>query len=143
MQVANATSAAASFDVGGFTGFGGKYDVAGVVHKGEYVQPMERVREPGALHFMESFRRQGMRAINNWRGYADGGLVLTTPSISTQLAAIDSGARSSSAERSGAALRVGLEDGLVLKEMKSQGGVEVMAHNISRNPGLFRSVLGL
>lgn len=73
-----------SFDVGGYTGHGGKYEPAGVVHRGEHVQPQEVVREPGALSFLELIRRngfqntmQGLRAKlgSGWRGYATGGLV--------------------------------------------------------------------
>lgn len=46
---------------GGFTGEGGKYQPAGVVHKGEHVQPQERVREPGALQFLERVRQNGFQ----------------------------------------------------------------------------------
>ena len=61
------------FSGGGWTGPGSKYKVAGVVHADEYVQPKYRMREPGALAFMEAFRRHGMSILRN--GYADGGLV--------------------------------------------------------------------
>lgn len=76
--------ASTGFDVGGYTGPGGKYEPAGVVHRGEHVQPQEVVREPGALSFLELVRRngfqntmQGLRAKlgSGWRGYATGGLV--------------------------------------------------------------------
>lgn len=55
------------FATGGYTGPGGKYQVAGYVHKGEYVQPSERLREPGALDFMRAFHAQGMSAIERWQ----------------------------------------------------------------------------
>ncbi len=48
-----------AYDVGGFTGAGGKYEPAGIVHRGEYVQPQEVMREPGALEFMERTREVG------------------------------------------------------------------------------------
>lgn len=63
---------APGFAGGGWTGPGSKYQIAGVVHADEYVQPKHRMREPGALAFMERFRRYGMRAL---QGYAEGGLV--------------------------------------------------------------------
>jgi phage-related minor tail protein len=63
------------FAEGGYTGPGGKYQPAGVVHAGEYVQPQTVMREPGALAFMESFRQNGMSALSRFRGYAEGGLV--------------------------------------------------------------------
>ncbi len=69
----------AGFASGGWTGSGGKYEPAGIVHRGEYVQPQEVMRQPGALSFMEDFRRRGMAALDYWRarlsGYAAGGLV--------------------------------------------------------------------
>jgi phage-related minor tail protein len=52
------------FSDGGFTGPGAKYQPAGVVHRGEYVQPQERVAEPGALRFLERFREVGMKAVH-------------------------------------------------------------------------------
>lgn len=56
------------FAEGGYTGSGAKYDVAGVVHKGEYVAPK---------HIVESPMAQGhLRALERMRtGYADGGFV--------------------------------------------------------------------
>jgi len=54
---------------GGYTGDGGKYEVAGVVHRGEYVVPKHIVSNPkysGAISALESVRQNG---------YADGGLV--------------------------------------------------------------------
>ena len=45
---------------------------AGIVHKGEFVNRQEVVRQPGARGFLERFNKIGMRAL---KGYADGGLV--------------------------------------------------------------------
>lgn len=59
----------AGFAHGGYTGDGGKYEPAGVVHRGEYVVPQEIVHNPvysGHIHALESARRGG---------YADGGIV--------------------------------------------------------------------
>jgi hypothetical protein len=69
-----------SFARGGYTGHGGKWDPAGIVHRGEWVTPREIVRQPGALAFLERFNRLGVRALP---GYADGGLVgrLSLPSL--------------------------------------------------------------
>jgi lambda family phage tail tape measure protein len=55
--------AAAGYADGGYTGDGGKYDPAGVVHKGEYVFDAD------------STRRIGVGALNRMRGYAEGGYV--------------------------------------------------------------------
>lgn len=51
------------FDKGGYTGDGGKYEPAGIVHKGEYVFDAD------------STRRLGARNLARLAGYAKGGLV--------------------------------------------------------------------
>lgn len=64
------------FAAGGWTGTGGKYQVAGVVHAEEFVSRREVVRQPGARSFLDLFNRVGMRALSIWRnGYAEGGFV--------------------------------------------------------------------
>lgn len=46
-----------NFATGGYTGAGGKYDVAGIVHRGEYVVPKEQVNQATRLpYFMEQPR---------------------------------------------------------------------------------------
>lgn len=55
------------FADGGYTGDGGKHDVAGVVHKGEWVVPQNVVQKPGMLNFLNQ--------LTYGSGYADGGLV--------------------------------------------------------------------
>lgn len=52
---------------GGYTGAGGKHDVAGVVHRGEWVVPQDVVKKPGMLSFLNE--------LTYCAGYADGGLV--------------------------------------------------------------------
>lgn len=71
---------------GGYTGPGGKYQVAGIVHAGEYVHRQEVVRQPGALAFLARFNQIGMKAL---AGYADGGLVtrMNLPAVSDPVAA--------------------------------------------------------
>lgn len=59
---------AMSFAMGGYTGPGGKYEPAGVVHAGEYVFTQEDVRKAGGPNAMDALRR-------GLRGYADGGYV--------------------------------------------------------------------
>lgn len=57
---------------GGFTGHGGKFDPAGIVHRGEFVARSEVVRQAGALEFLRRFNEVGMRALP---GFSSGGLV--------------------------------------------------------------------
>ena len=61
-----------SFAAGGYTGDGGKFQPAGIVHANEFVTRSEVVRQPGALAFLSSFNRRGLDAL---KGYATGGLV--------------------------------------------------------------------
>lgn len=58
----------AAYDLGGFTGLGAKYEPAGVVHKGEFVFTKEATERIGVENLY------GMM-----RGYADGGLVSSSP----------------------------------------------------------------
>jgi tape measure domain-containing protein len=60
---------------GGYTGDGGKYQPAGIVHAGEFVTRSEVTRQPGAVPFLESFNRVGMAALQALPGFASGGLV--------------------------------------------------------------------
>lgn len=62
------------FAEGGYTGPGGKWDVAGVVHKDEYVVPKRVKNLPQAQPHIAAIEQMRLR------GYADGGLV--TNSIS-------------------------------------------------------------
>ncbi|MCT4773712.1 phage tail length tape measure family protein [Klebsiella aerogenes] len=55
------------FADGGYTGDGGKHDVAGVVHRGEWVVPQSVVKKPGMLSFLNQ--------LTYGSGYAEGGLV--------------------------------------------------------------------
>lgn len=67
--IASAKAFANGFADGGYTGDGGKYEPAGVVHRGEYVVPQHIVKNPtysGLIGQLESARTSG---------YAEGGLV--------------------------------------------------------------------
>lgn len=69
MQIGSQLFPTIGFDGGGYTGAGGKYQPAGIVHKGEFVFDQEAVNRLGLGNLM---RLQ--------RGYADGGLVgMPTP----------------------------------------------------------------
>lgn len=63
------------FSEGGYTGDGGKYQPAGVVHKGEYVFDKAAVAAAGGPAAMEAMRR-------GLKGYANGGAVgVSVPSL--------------------------------------------------------------
>ena len=59
---------ALGFAAGGYTGPGGKYEPAGVVHRGEYVFDQAAVRAAGGPSALDALRR-------SLRGYAEGGYV--------------------------------------------------------------------
>lgn len=58
-----------TFASGGYTGAGGKYDPAGIVHAGEYVIPADATR------------RLGVGFLDRLKGYADGGYVGSAGSV--------------------------------------------------------------
>ncbi|TGN68280.1 hypothetical protein E4L95_01980 [Paracoccus liaowanqingii] len=73
------------FADGGFTGHGGKYEPAGVVHRGEYVFSKETVARLGAGN-LDRLHQTAKR------GYAEGGLVASTAKVA-QVASAQSGAQ--------------------------------------------------
>lgn len=58
---------------GGYTGPGGKFQPAGIVHAGEFVLRQEVVRQKGMRSLLDRLNLEGMSALG--RGYANGGLV--------------------------------------------------------------------
>ena len=70
-----AGSAAVGFSEGGYTGDGGRLEVAGVVHRGEYVVPQPELRDPYVRSVVASIeaRRRARTAKNRLPGFADGG----------------------------------------------------------------------
>lgn len=68
------------YSSGGYTGDGGKYEPAGVVHKGEYVVAQEEMANPAIVPMVRAIesarlaRRHG-RTGSGTAGYADGGYV--------------------------------------------------------------------
>lgn len=68
--VGGGTQFDALFSSGGYTGAGGKYEPAGIVHKGEVVFSQQDVRNHGGVAAVERLRL---------KGYADGGAVGLPP----------------------------------------------------------------
>lgn len=74
-------SSGGGYSEGGYTGPGGRYEVAGVVHKGEYVVPQPEINNPkviDAVSTIEAIRRQRTNANplpQNPGEYAEGGYV--------------------------------------------------------------------
>jgi hypothetical protein len=70
------------FAEGGYTGAGGKYEPAGIVHKGEYVAPQHVVNSPVAQPHIQALESMRLRP------YADGGFVTDQSISATQQAMI-------------------------------------------------------
>ncbi len=62
------SAAFGAFWDGGYTGHGGKFEPAGIVHKGEYVLSQEKLRALGGVGAVEGL-------IHRAKGYSNGGLV--------------------------------------------------------------------
>lgn len=63
------------FSDGGYTGNGGRLEVAGVVHRGEYVVPQPEMRDPAVAAMVASIesRRRRRTSSNALPGFAEGG----------------------------------------------------------------------
>ena len=81
-----AVIASQGFAEGGYTGHGGKYEPAGVVHRGEYVLPQEVVRSIGVGN-LDALRSMYTGAAPGRGSYATGGMVQATLDSSSILAA--------------------------------------------------------
>lgn len=69
---------ATGFSEGGYTGDGARMEIAGVVHKGEYVVPQPVLRDPYVAAMVANIESRRIRKIpssSKSQGYADGGYV--------------------------------------------------------------------
>jgi tape measure domain-containing protein len=67
------------YSSGGYTGHGGKYEPAGVVHRGEVVFDQEAVAKAGGPHRLDAFRKALKRGKARLvQGFAGGGIVWPT-----------------------------------------------------------------
>jgi hypothetical protein len=82
--IAAIIAALSAFDVGGFTGAGGRLEPAGIVHRGEFVMTKESTERIGVSNLYKLMRGQadlneffagGMVHQRSFPGYADGGMV--------------------------------------------------------------------
>lgn len=136
------------FATGGYTGEGGKYQPAGIVHKDEFVIRKESTNQPGAKEFLANFNRHGMDALNKFKGYADGGLVdaptITVPDIQAPKLN-DPAAKIASSTSFSANQNFYLVDdpARILDVLKSGASQENLVVMMSRDPAKFKSALQL
>jgi phage-related minor tail protein len=141
-----ASGVAALFADGGWTGPGSKYQPAGIVHADEFVTRQEIVRQAGAVQFLTDFNDRGMVAIEDWRGYADGGLVVPANTPSAAGAARAYKAQEPAGKTSGRTefkqrLVNVLDPNLFQDYMTSASGEDVQFNFISRNAGRINQIL--
>ncbi len=90
-QSAKAQRVLSGYSEGGYTGDGGRYEVAGVVHRGEYVVPMPIMEDPrviDAVGTIEAIRRNkvlssGVPVATPSAGYAEGGFTSSPVAVDT------------------------------------------------------------
>ncbi|QXC58651.1 phage tail tape measure protein [Vibrio mimicus] len=69
------------FSSGGYTGSGGKFEPAGIVHKGEVVWSQDDINRAGGVGIVEALRKGALNFKEGLKGYADGGLVGMAPAL--------------------------------------------------------------
>ncbi|WOE32741.1 MULTISPECIES: tape measure protein [unclassified Acinetobacter] len=122
----------AGFSEGGYTGHGGKYDPAGIVHKGEVVFSQADIARLGGVGVVESMRK-------GQKGYSDGGVVglpkvasftskttsNTEDKISIQVTVTDSGVstQSSNGDKKVLGDMIGNAVRAVIRQEQRQGGL--------------------
>ncbi|KAK0354391.1 hypothetical protein LTR94_012756 [Friedmanniomyces endolithicus] len=105
------------FASGGYTGHGGKYEPAGVVHKGEGVLTQEEVKALGGPQGFEDLRKSIRR------GYATGGLVTDTHRVGMgAVNAINSGASAGPAQVAGATININNNTGAQVNARQNPDG---------------------
>lgn len=137
-----AQAGGAGFFDGGYTGPGGKYEPAGIVHKGEGVLSQEDITALGGPSaFMEL--RHSLRY-----GYADGGLVgvpapaLPAPSLGSTRLAEPSKALSATVKNSQTFNLIDSPE-RIASALNTPAGQEAITVMLSNDPAKFRSILGV
>ncbi|CAM2992692.1 tape measure protein [Acinetobacter celticus] len=132
---------------GGFTGAGGKFDPAGIVHKGEVVWSQEDIKRWGGVNVVEA-----MRTSQPPKGYSDGGLVTPQDTYRVGMGTVDAINRGADvqAEKQAQAnvkaqtanpqpiesnVRVGIFDDRadMMNEMYGKKGEKVVMYHLKRN----------
>lgn len=134
------------FASGGYTGPGGKFQPAGIVHAGEFVNRQEVVRQPGALAFLSDFNRVGMAALRGWQGYAAGGLVMGDDSLRGLPSAASFAPASfnhSTTVDNRLALNLIDDPDRIASVMGSKQGEKAFTVLLSRNAAKYRQLLGV
>jgi len=142
---------------GGFTGYGGKFDPAGIVHKGEVVWSQEDIKRWGGVNVVEAMRTSQPPA-----GYSDGGIVNPRDTYRVGMGTVEAINRNSDvqAERQAQASaksqqsssngmqgltiinQIEQED-LVGKYMRGPAGRQIILNQIKASPSEFKRAIGV
>lgn len=116
-SVTMAVSGSDGYANGGYTGHGGKYEPAGVVHKGEGVLTQEEVKALGGPQGFEDLRKSIRR------GYATGGLVADTHRVGMgAVNAINRSASAGPAQVAGATININNNTGAQVNARQNPDG---------------------
>ncbi len=140
-------AAPTGYSDGGFTGYGGKFDPAGIVHKGEVVWSQEDIKRWGGVNVVEA-----MRTSQPPKGYSDGGLVIPQDTYRVGMGTVEAINRNSTvqAERQAQAsakaqsanpqpidnqIRVAIFDDRadMMNQMYGREGEKVVMYHLKRN----------
>jgi lambda family phage tail tape measure protein len=128
------------FSDGGYTGIGGKYDPAGIVHKGEVVWSQADIKAWGGVSVVEQMRKH--------RGYSEGGIVgapnisvpqISAPALNNPMAQISNSASFNANQN----FYLVDDPGRILDTLNSSQGQENLVVMMSRDPAKFRAALKL
>ena len=160
LQVAQAASiknvSMGSYATGGFTGIGGKFDPAGIVHKGEVVWSQEDIKRWGGVNVVEA-----MRTSQPPKGYSDGGLVTPKDTYRVGMGTVDAIERGANVQAERQAQANAKAEGgtqqaqqltivnqfdtndVVGGYIRSPVGGQVVLNLIKENPSDFKAALGI
>jgi hypothetical protein len=128
---ANSAGSLFGFAEGGYTGAGGKYQPAGIVHAGEFVVRAAAVRQPGVLPMLaainDGISLPPVRTAYRLPGFADGGFVRGQSGGGT------------SSDR----VMIELADGLIARQIESGPGSRAVVRAAAANRRAMREALGL
>ena len=114
--VGNIKAVSDGFANGGYTGHGGKYEPAGVVHKGEGVLTQEEVKALGGPQGFEDLRKSIRR------GYATGGLVADTHRVGMGAVSAINGGNTGPAQVAGAKITINNNTGAQVDARQNPDG---------------------
>lgn len=116
LQAAVSALSPAGYADGGFTGYGGKYEPAGIVHKGEGVLTQEEIAALGGPSGFYALRQ----SIKN--GFADGGIALDAPKVLSFDKGQDAGKYIAEARESNSSPNVNLNPNFVIVDEREKLG---------------------